>query len=116
MKIDQLIFSIEKYFEDLIGFSIHGPLGVLIGMASFSLLIVLLRYKKKDEKGFSFHPNSLSDVGDPIEANLNLTRSLIEMGEFEKAKDCLDKVGKSSSLTLKQRDKAQSLRKRLKEK
>ena len=116
MKIDQLIFSIEKNFQDLIGFSIHGPLGVLIGLASFSLLISLLRYKKKDGKAFSFHPNSFSDVGDPIEANLNRTRSLIEMGEFEKAKEYLDKVGISSSLTMKQRDKAQFLRKRLKEK
>ena len=116
MNIDQLIYSIEKNFQDLIGFSIQGPLGVLIGLMSFSLLLVLLRYKKKDEKVFSFHPNDLTDVGDPIEANLNLTRSLIEMSEFEKAKECLDKLEIGSSLTQKQREKAQLLRQRLKEK
>ena len=116
MNIALLIFSIEKNFQDIIGFSIQGPLGLLIGLAIFSLLLFLIRYEKKDKKDFSFQPADLVDVGDPIEANLNLSRSLIEMSEFRKAKDCLDNVEQSSDLPQIQKEKAQILRKRLKEK
>ena len=116
MNIGQLILSLEKNFEDFIGISLQGPLGLLIGLSFFSLLLFFIRYEKKDKKGFNFHPDDLNDVGDPIETNLNLTRSLIEMSEFKKAKDCLYKVEKSSNLTQKQKEKAKVLRQRLKEK
>ena len=116
MNIDLLILSIEKNFQDLIGFSIHGPLGILIGMLSFSLLLLFLRHEKKDEKNFIFQAKDLSDIGDPIEANINLTRSLIEMDEFKKAKDCLDKLKIRLNLTQKQKDMVKILRQRLKEK
>ena len=85
MNIGQLIFSLEKNFEDFIGFSLQGPLGLLIGLSFFSLLLFFIRYEKKDKKGFNLNPDKLNDVGDPIETNLNLTRSLIEMREFKKA-------------------------------
>ena len=113
MNIGQLILSLEKNFEDFIGISLQGPLGLLIGLSFFSLLLFFIRYEKKDKKGFNFHPDDLNDVGDPIETNLNLTRSLIEMSEFKKAKDCLYKVEKSSNLTQKQKEKAKVLRQRL---
>ena len=116
MNIGQLILSLEKNFEDFIGISLQGPLGLLIGLSFFSLLLFFIRYEKKDKKGFNFHLDDLNDVGDPIETNLNLTRSLIEMSEFKKAKDCLYKVEKSSNLTQKQKEKAKVLRQRLKEK
>ena len=116
MNIGQLLLSIENNFQDFIGFSIQGPLGLLIGLSFFSLLLFFIRYEKKDKKGFNFHPDDLNDVGDPIETNLNLTRSLIEMSEFKKAKDCLDKVEVSSNLTQEQKEKAQFLRNRLQEK
>ena len=116
MNIGQLILSLEKNFEDFIGISLQGPLGLLIGLSFFSLLLFFIRYEKKDKKGFNFHLDDLKDVGDPIETNLNLTRSLIEMSEFKKAKDCLDKVEVSSNLTQEQKEKAQFLRNRLQEK
>ena len=116
MNIGQLILSLEKNFEDFIGISLQGPLGLLIGLSFFSLLLFFIRYEKKDKKGFNFHLDDLNDVGDPIETNLNLTRSLIEMSEFKKAKDCLYKVEKSSNLTQKQKEKAKVLRQRLKDK
>ena len=116
MNIGQLILSLEKNFEDFIGISLQGPLGLLIGLSFFSLLLFFIRYEKKDKKGFNFHLDDLKDVGDPIETNLNLTRSLIEMSEFKKAKDCLGKVEVSSDLTQKQKEKARFLRQRLQEK
>lgn len=116
MNIGQLLLSIENNFQDFIGFSIQGPLGLLIGLSFFSLLLFFIRYEKKDKKGFNFNPDKLNDVGDPIETNLNLTRSLIEMSEFKKAKDCLYKVEISSDLTQKQKEKAKVLRQRLKDK
>ena len=45
--------------------------------------------------------------------NLNLSRSLIEMSEFRKAKDCLDNVEQSSDLTQIQKEKAQTVEKYL---
>ena len=116
MNIGQLILSIEKNFQDFIGFSLQGPLGLMIGLSFFSLLLFFIRYEKKDKKGFNFHLDDLKDVGDPIETNLNLTRSLIEMSEFKKAKDCIEIVEKSSEITQEQKEKALILRQKLEEK
>ena len=116
MNIDLLILGIEKSFQDFIGFSIHGPLGILIGLAFFSFLLYALRYEKKNEKDFNFQQDKIQDIGNPIETNLNLATSLIEMGEFKKAKDCLYKVEISSDLTQKQEERIRILRQKLKEK
>ena len=116
MNIGLLILSIEENFLDFIGSPLHGPLGILVGLTIFCLLLFFLRYEKEDNKVFNFQVDDLSDVGDPIEANLNLTRSLIEMNEFKKAKDCIEIVEKSSEITQEQKEKALILRQKLEEK
>tara|TARA_B100001013_G_scaffold160922_1_gene96130 strand:- start:3119 stop:3478 length:360 start_codon:yes stop_codon:yes gene_type:complete len=116
MNIGQLLLSIEENFRDFTGSPLHGPLGILVGLTIFYLLLFILRYQKEDKKNFNFSVDDLSDVGDPIEANLNLTRSLIEMNEFIKAKDCLEIVEKSSEITQEQKEKALILRQKLEEK
>jgi len=42
MNIDQLIKKIELSFESLLGLSIHGLLGIIVGLIIFSLLLFLI--------------------------------------------------------------------------
>ena len=116
MNIGLLILSIEENFRAFTGSPLHGPLGILVGLTIFCLLLFFLRYEKEDKKDFNFQVDNLSDVGDPIEANLNLTRSLIEMNEFKKAEDCIEIAEKSSEITQEQKEKALILRQKLEEK
>ena len=115
MNIVQLIEKIEMSFESLLGLSIHGLLGIIVGLIIFSLLLFLIKYETKIDRSFNFQADSLSEVGNPIEANINLARSLIEM-EIQKAKDCLNQVEKEKDLTEEQRNKIEILKGRMKEK
>ena len=116
MKIDLFLEKIEIGFQSLIGFSIVGLLGMLLGIFFFSLLLYIISYEKKDKKISNLPVNGLSDIGDPVEANINLARSLIEMQEIQKAKDCLNQVEAEKDLTEEQRNKIEILKGRMKEK
>ena len=116
MNIDQLIEKIEMSFESLLGLSIHGLLGIIVGLIIFSLLLFLIKYERKINRTFNFQADNLSEVGNPIEANINLARSLIEMQEIQKAKDCLNQVEAEKDLTEEQRNKIEILKGRMKEK
>ena len=115
MKIDLLIENIEMNFETLTGFSIHGLIGIIVGLIIFSLLLLLIRYEKKANETFNFKDSHLSEVGDPIEVNINLARSLIEMKEIDKAEECIKKVEFNEDLSLEQREKINFLKDKIKE-
>ena len=115
MKIDLLIENIEMNFESSTGLSLHGLIGIIIGLIIFSLLLFLIRYEKKTNKTFNIQDSNLSEVGDPIEANINLARSLIEMKEIEKAKDCLSKVEFEKNLSQEQIEKIKILNDKIRE-
>jgi len=115
MKIDLLIENIEMNFETLTGFSFHGLVGIIAGLIIFSLLLFLIRYEKKTNETFDFKDSNLSEVGDPIEANINLARSLIEMNEIYKADECIKKVEFNEDLTLKQKEKINILKEKITE-
>ena len=110
MKIDLLIENIEMNFETLTGFSFHGLVGIIVGLLVFSLLLFLIRYEKKANETFNFKDSNLSEVGDLIEANINLARSLIEMKEIDKADECIKKVEFNKDLSLEQREKINILK------
>ena len=110
MKIDLLIENIEMNFETLTGFSFHGLVGIIVALIIFSLLLFLIRYEKKTKETFNFKDSNFSEVGDPIEANINLARSLIEMKEIEKADECIKKVEFNEDLSLVQREKINILK------
>ena len=113
MKIDLLIENIEMNFETLTGFSFHGLVGIIAGLLVFSLLLFLIRYEKKAKETFNFKDSNLSEVGDPIEVNINLARSLIEMKEIDKADECIKKVEFNEDLSLEQREKINILKVKL---
>ena len=115
MKIDLLIENIEMNFETLTGFSFHGLVGIIVGLIVFSLLLFLIRYEKKAKETFDFKDSNLNEVGDPIEANINLARSLIEMKEIDKADECIKKVEFNKDLSLEQREKINILKDKITE-
>ena len=92
-------------FETLTGFSFHGLVGINVGLIVFSLLLFLIRYEKKAKETFNVKDSNRSEVGDPIEANIDLARSLIEMKEIDKADECIKKVEFNKDLSLEQREK-----------
>ena len=102
-------------FEALTGFSFHGLVGIIVGLLVFSLLLVLIKYEKKAKETFNFKDSNLSEVGDPIEANINLARSLIEMKEIDKADECIKKVEFNKDLSLEQREKINILKDKITE-
>ena len=115
MKIDLLIENIEMNFETLTGFSFHGLVGIIAGLLVFSLLLFLIRYEKKAKETFNFKDSNLSEAGDPVEANINLARSLIEMKEIDKADECIKKVEFNKDLSLEQREKINILKDKITE-
>ena len=115
MKVDLLIENIEMNFETLTGFSFQGLVGIIVGLLVFSLLLFLIRYEKKAKETFNFKDSNLSEVGDPIEANINLARSLIEMKEIDKADECIKKVEFNKDLSLEQREKINILKDKITE-
>ena len=102
-------------FETLTGFSFHGLVGIIVGLIIFSLLLFLIRYEKKAKETFNFKDTNLSEVGDPIEANINLARSLIEMKEIDKAEECIKKVKFNKDLSQEQRERINILKDKIKE-
>ena len=102
-------------FETLTGFSFHGLVGIIVGLLVFSLLLFLIRYEKKAKETFNFKDSNLSEVGDPIEANINLARSLIEMKEIDKAEECIKRVKFNKDLSQEQREIINILKDKIKE-
>ena len=102
-------------FETLPEFCFHGLVGIIVGLIVFSLFLFLIRYEKKAKETFNFKDSNLSEVGDPIEANINLARSLIEMKEIDKADECIKKVEFNKDLSLEQREKINILKDKITE-
>ena len=113
MNIEVLILSFENYFYYLFGIEPHGPLGLLIGLLIFIFLVFILRYEKKNKNLDNNEIDEISEVGDPIEASLNLSRSYIEMGQEEKAKIYINKVLENPKTNEKQKLKAESFLKNI---
>ena len=74
-----------------------------------------IRYDNKANETFDVKDSNLNEVGDPIEANINLARSLIEMKEIDKADECIKKVEFNKDLSLEQREKINILKDKITE-
>ena len=113
MNFESFLFNIEEKFLHLFGTPLPGLIGIVIAIAFFSLLILGLRKLKEKKNSLSFNVEDMSDIGDIVEVNLNLTRSFIEMREFEKAEECIKKAEETSPLTPEQKEKINDLKERL---
>ena len=89
--MDNLLLNLETEFFFLTGVYLEGISGLLFGILIFSLLLSAIRYEKKQEL-----PAIISDIsneiGDERIAKINLSRSLIEMGQEKEAKRLLDEL------------------------
>lgn len=86
--MDNLLLNLETEFFFLTGVYLEGISGLVFGILIFSLLLSAIRYEKKQEL-----PAIISDIsneiGDERIAKINLSRSLIEMGQEKEAKRLL---------------------------
>ena len=89
--MDNLLLNLETEFFFLTGVYLEGISGLVFGILIFSLLLSAIRYEKKQEL-----PAIISDIsneiGDDRIAKINLSRSLIEMGQEKEAKRLLDEL------------------------
>ena len=82
---------IEESFFNLLGFHLSGPAGLLFGLTLFCLFIILIRKERTSGKKKS-ETSDFEDIGQPIEAKINLSRSYIEMGQFGDASKYLQEA------------------------
>lgn len=96
--MQDLLLNIETEFFFLTGTYLEGFIGLSAGLLLFSLIIQLLRLKKK-KRSPNIESSNLSEIGDENLTKLNLSRSLIEMDQKSEAKKLLEEVIKSGSLS-----------------
>ena len=101
---------LEREFLLLTGVSFPGIIGLLTGSTLFSLFLLLLRYEKKIL--LDTNTDNFDDVGDPVEARINLSRSLFEMGQTAKAQELLQEVLSEENLSEENQMVIQSLLKK----
>ena len=105
---------IEDGFFNLLGFHLSGPTGLLFGLTLFCLFIILIRKERTSGKKKS-ETSDFEDIGQPIEAKINLSRSYIEMGQFEDASKYLQEALSQENLSDNQKKEIDQLLSRIKE-
>ena len=93
--MQNFLSHIEKEFYDLTGVLPEGIIGLFGGLLLFSLIIYLIRFEKKKEIILSDLDVS-NDIGEEINAKINLSRSLIEMEQIDEARRLLEEVLKEN--------------------
>ena len=86
--MDNLLLNLETEFFFLTGVYLEGISGLVFGILIFSLLLSAIRYEKKQELS-AITSDISNEIGDERIAKINLSRSLIEMGQEKEAKRLL---------------------------
>ncbi len=94
MGFEDLILKLETDFFILSGIKLQGISGLLFGTLLFISLLYLL--KDKATSSPSLNESDLSDIGDPISTQLNLARSLYEMGKVIEAKKLVEGISQEN--------------------
>ena len=89
--MDNLLLNLETEFFFLTGVYLEGISGLVFGILIFSLLLSAIRYEKKQELQ-AITSDISNEIGDERIAKINLSRSLIEMGQEKEAKRLLDEL------------------------
>lgn len=82
--MDNLLLNLETEFFFLTGVYLEGVSGLVFGILIFSLLLSAIRYEKKQELP-AITSDISNEIGDERIAKINLSRSLIEMGQKKEA-------------------------------
>ena len=88
-----LRFETEFYF--ITGIYFEGLSGLALGLLFFSLTLILIRYKR-EQRPLVTDTDISNEIGNEKTAKVNLSRSLIEMGQLDEAKRLLEEVLKDN--------------------
>ena len=89
--MDNLLLNLETEFYFITGVYLEGVSGLLFGILIFSLAIYLIRFERNQNPVLNNIEIS-NEIGDEKIAKINLSRSLIEMGQSDEAKRLLSEV------------------------
>ena len=89
--MDNLLLNLETEFYFITGVYLEGVSGLLFGLLFFSLALYLIRFERKQNPILN-NIDIANEIGDEKIAKINLSRSLIEMGQSDEAKRLLSEV------------------------
>ena len=108
MELTYFMDVLEIEFYLLTGINLQGIVGLFIGLMVFTLLLLAIRYEKRNTE-LNSDTSVLTDVGDSDDAKINLSRSFLEMGQKKKANELLEAVLSQKGLSEEKRINAESL-------
>ena len=109
--MENLLLNLETEFYFITGIYLEGISGLFLGLILFSIILLAIRFEKKQEPIFS-EVDISNEIGNETTAKINLSRSLIEMDQKIEAKRLLEEV-LSSNLSKEEAQIASNLLKKL---
>ena len=85
----------QKEVIHFVGIGGIGMSGLALGLLFFSLTLFLIRYKR-EQRPLVTDTDISNEIGNEKTAKVNLSRSLIEMGQLDEAKRLLEEVLKDN--------------------
>ena len=89
--MENLLLNLETEFYFITGVYLEGISGLFLGLILFSIILLAIRFEKKQEPIFS-EVDISNEIGNETTAKINLSRSLIEMDQKTEAKRLLEEV------------------------
>lgn len=89
--MENLLLNLETEFYFITGIYLEGISGLFLGLILFSIILLAIRFEKKQETIFS-EVDISNEIGNETIAKINLSRSLIEMDQKIEAKRLLEEV------------------------
>lgn len=89
--MENLLLNLETEFYFITGIYLEGISGLFLGLILFSIILLAIRFEKKQEPIFS-EVDISNEIGNETTAKINLSRSLIEMDQKTEAKRLLEEV------------------------
>ena len=93
--MENFLLRLETDFYFITGIYFEGLSGLALGLFFFSLTLFLIRYKRK-QRPLVTDTDISNEIGNEKNAKVNLSRSLIEMGQLDEAKRLLEEVLKDN--------------------
>ena len=89
--MENLLLNLETEFYFITGIYLEGISGLFLGLILFSIILLAIRFEKKQEPIFS-EVDISNEIGNETIAKINLSSSLIEMDQKIEAKRLLEEV------------------------
>ena len=93
--MENLLLNFENEFYFITGIYLEGLSGLVFGLLLFSLLLFLIKFERK-QRPLVTDTDISNEIGNEKSAKINLSRSLIEMDQFDEAKRLLNEVLKDN--------------------